>query len=53
MDSKRKPDPDLIPIGPAPRAGFRSEMTEAGEQTVIPGCERDAPQSGVKQMDLF
>lgn len=31
---------------------FRSELTPAGEQLVIPGCEQDqAP--GVKQMDLF
>jgi hypothetical protein len=33
--------------------GYRSELTEAGEQTVIPGCEADAPQTGAKQLSLF
>ena len=35
-----------------PAAPYRVELTDAGEQMVIPGCERDlAP--GVKQLDLF
>lgn len=32
---------------------YRSEMTEAGEQTIIPGCERDDERTGVKQKSLF
>lgn len=33
-------------------AGYRTELTPAGEQTVIPGCERNlAP--GTRQLDLF
>lgn len=32
---------------------LRTEMTDAGEQTVIPGCERDDPRTGAKQLDLF
>lgn len=32
---------------------YRTELTPAGEQTVIPGCERDNSQSGTKQMSLF
>lgn len=33
---------------------FRSELTEIGEQLVIPGCERDAdPHTGARQMSLF
>jgi hypothetical protein len=34
------------------RALFRTELTPTGEQTVIPGCERDAAPS-VRQLDLF
>jgi hypothetical protein len=38
-------------VGPF-RIGYRSELTEAGEQLVIPGCEKDlAP--GVRQGELF
>lgn len=32
---------------------YRSELTEAGEQLVIPDCELDAPQTGAKQGSLF
>lgn len=32
---------------------YRSELTEAGEQTVIPGCERDDERTGAKQLSLF
>lgn len=32
---------------------YRTEMTNAGEQMVIPDCELDAPQTGTKQMELF
>ena len=36
----------------ARNAAFRSELTPAGEQLVIPGCERNfAP--GKRQLDLF
>ena len=31
----------------------RTEMTEAGEQTVIPGCEIDDPRTGAVQQELF
>jgi hypothetical protein len=37
----------------SPRAEYRSELTEAGEQLVIPDCEMDAPQTGAKQGSLF
>ena len=34
------------------RVGYRSELTPAGEQLVIPGCERNlAP--AARQLDLF
>lgn len=36
--------------GPSP--AYRIDLTPEGEQTVIPGCERDAAPS-VKQLDLF
>jgi hypothetical protein len=36
-----------------PPAKYRSELTEAGEQLVIPDCELDAPQTGAKQGSLF
>lgn len=39
---------DIEPVKP-----YRTELTPEGEQTVIPGCERDSEQSGAKQMDLF
>ena len=32
---------------------YRSELTPAGEQTVIPGCERDDARTGAVQLDLF
>lgn len=32
---------------------FRVELTEAGEQTVIPGCEADDERTGAKQKSLF
>lgn len=32
---------------------FNTELTPAGEQTVIPGCERDDARTGAKQMSLF
>jgi hypothetical protein len=35
------------------KTGYRSELTAAGEQTVIPGCERDDPRTGAKQLSLF
>lgn len=39
---------DTKPVGPK----FNTELTPEGEQTVIPGCERNlAP--GTKQLDLF
>lgn len=39
---------------PAPSVPFyRTELTPEGEQFIIPGCERDAPQAGRKQLDLF
>lgn len=31
---------------------FRTELTPAGEQTVIPGCERNAA-PGIRQLELF
>jgi hypothetical protein len=31
---------------------YRTELTPAGEQMVIPGCERDAA-PGVRQLSLF
>ena len=34
-------------------SGFRTELTPAGEQTVIPGCERDNEQTGPGQLSLF
>jgi hypothetical protein len=34
------------------RPAFRAELTPAGEQYVIPGCERDAAPT-VRQLDLF
>lgn len=34
------------------RIGYRSELTEAGEQLVIPGCEKDLAPS-VRQGELF
>lgn len=38
-------------VGPF-KVQYRTELTTAGEQLVIPGCEQDqAP--GVKQLDLF
>lgn len=49
----------LFGSGPMPDAitpektRIRSEMTDAGEQTVIPGCELDAAETGAKQMSLF
>jgi hypothetical protein len=36
-----------------PPAQYRSELTEAGEQLVMPDCELDAPQTGAKQGSLF
>jgi len=38
-------------VGPF-RIPYRTELTEAGEQMVIPGCERDKNRS-VRQLDLF
>ena len=35
------------------RRPFCTEFTPAGEQTVIPGCERDDARTGAKQMSLF
>lgn len=32
---------------------LRSELTDAGEQTIIPGCERDDERTGAKQLSLF
>lgn len=32
--------------------GYNSELTPEGEQTVIPGCERNASPKA-KQLDLF
>ena len=32
---------------------YRSELTPAGEQYVIPGTERNQSPTGPKQMDLF
>lgn len=40
------------PLAREESRGFRSELTEAGEQTVIPGCEKDAA-PGVRQLSLF
>lgn len=42
---------DLVRLDAGPT--FRTEFTLAGEQAVIPGCERDAPQTGARQLDLF
>ena len=39
---------DIEPVKP-----YRTEFTDAGEQTVIPGCERDDERTGAKQMSLF
>jgi hypothetical protein len=36
---------------PTPRS-YRTELTAAGEQSVIPGCERDASPKA-RQLDLF
>lgn len=33
--------------------GYRTELTDAGEQTIIPGCERDDARTGAQQMSLF
>ena len=33
-------------------AGFRSELTPAGEQFVVPGCERNRS-AALRQLDLF
>lgn len=38
-------------VGPF-RIPFASELTRAGEQLVIPGCERNAA-PGRRQLDLF
>lgn len=40
---------DLSPY----ETGFRTELTDAGEQTVIPGCERDDYRTGTRQPSLF
>lgn len=32
---------------------FCADLTPAGEQLVIPGCEKDAEQTGVTQLSLF
>lgn len=32
---------------------YRTELTTAGEQSVIPGCEADDRRNGKKQLDLF
>lgn len=42
---------DAVRLAP-PLAPFRTELTPAGEQMVIPGCEQDAAPS-VRQMNLF
>lgn len=34
------------------RKPYRTELTPAGEQSVIPGCERDASPTA-RQLDLF
>lgn len=39
--------------GAWPERIYRSELTPAGEQMVIPGCERDDTRTGARQMDLF
>jgi hypothetical protein len=45
---------DGMPLTPlAPSIGYRTEMTTAGEQMVIPGCERDDSRTGARQMMLF
>jgi hypothetical protein len=35
------------------RSSYRTEMTEAGEQFTIPGCELDDERTGAKQLGLF
>jgi len=35
-----------------PKETFRAELTPEGEQTVIPGCERNAA-PGIRQLELF
>ena len=37
----------------ARNAAYRTEFTDAGEQAIIPGCERDDERTGAKQMSLF
>ncbi|OAN76729.1 hypothetical protein A8B82_15150 [Sulfitobacter sp. EhC04] len=51
--AKAQPGAMVGPFRIPDRAPLRTEMTEAGEQTVIPGCERDDPRTGAKQLSLF
>lgn len=44
--------PDKEPKPEANLPAYPVELTPAGEQTVIPGCERNAA-PGLKQLDLF
>ncbi|WP_306150689.1 hypothetical protein [Roseovarius sp. MMSF_3281] len=37
----------------AHRKAYRSELTDAGEQSIIPGCERDDERTGATQLSLF
>ena len=40
------------PVGQDQALAYRAELTPAGEQFVIPGCERNAA-PGARQLDLF
>ena len=40
------------PTSRAPQVPYRSELTPAGEQLVIPGCERNLAPTA-RQLDLF
>jgi hypothetical protein len=51
-DQRKNIRGEVNPTTPPP-AKYRSELTEAGEQLVIPDCELDAPQTGAKQGSIF
>lgn len=50
---RRREEFDQFMREQAHRNAYRSELTDAGEQAVIPGCERDDERTGATQLDLF
>lgn len=48
--TRKPPEPPKAEPKPEP---YPTEMTEAGEQAVIPGCELDDQRTGAKQLGLF